>query len=265
MIARVVPVAEDPLFILAEDYNEWTADAAACVGEPPSLAGLEWVPNQTARLQRKLYLHNTGHATCAYLGFLRGHEFVHEAAQDPWVLDRVRAAITDSGRAVAAEYGFAEEKVRSYAENLLERLPADALPDRLARVIREPIRKLGPDERFLGPLRLCARHGLPRQGLCVGIAAVLVYSMAEERHGVRDDFGFRISDFGFRRRFRVPQSAIRNPQLEDAERLRLAALVRERGPVGAVQEVSGGVLDDQSAQAVAEAYARLGGNVRREA
>jgi len=230
MIARVVPVAEDPLLILAEDYNEWTADAVARVGEPPSLAGLEWVPNQTARLQRKLYIHNTGHATCAYLGLRRGHEFVHEAAQDPWVLEQVRAAISDSGRAVAAEFGLAEAEVRAYAENLLDRLPADALPDRLARVVREPIRKLGPDERFLGPLRLCERHDLPRAGLCVGIAAVL--------------------------------AALSDPS--DPEGARLAALVRERGPVGAVEKVSGCVLDDQSAQAIAEAYARLGGNVKKE-
>lgn len=227
MIARVVPVAEDPLLILAEDYNEWTADAGACVGEPPSLAGLEWVPNQTARLQRKLYLHNTGHATCAYLGLRRGHEFIHEAARDPWVLERVRAAITDSGRAVAAEYGFSEEEVRAYAENLLDRLPADALPDRLARVVREPIRKLGPDERFLGPLRLCERHGLPRGGLCLGIAAVLAADLWDDPEGAR-----------------------------------LAALVRERGPVGAVEEVSGVGLDEPSARAIEEAYERLGENVK---
>jgi mannitol-1-phosphate 5-dehydrogenase len=237
MIARVVPVAEDPLFILAEDYNEWTADATARVGESPPLAGLEWVPNQTARLQRKLYLHNTGHATCAYFGFLRGYEFVHEAARDPWILEQVRAAIADSGRAVAAEYGFAEEEVRAYAENLLDRLPSDALPDRLARVVREPIRKLGPDERFLGPLRLCERHGLPREGLCGGIAAVLA---AAERHGVRS----------------LPSA--------DQEWEQLATLMRERGPVGALQEVSGWTLDEQSARTVAEAYAWLSGNVKTE-
>ena len=46
MISRVVPISNDPLHILTEEYSEWTADQYARVGNPPPLAGLEWVVNR---------------------------------------------------------------------------------------------------------------------------------------------------------------------------------------------------------------------------
>jgi mannitol-1-phosphate 5-dehydrogenase len=177
MIARVVPVAEDPLYISAEEDSEWTADRTALVGDAPDLAGLEWVDNQTARLQRKLYIHNTGHAVCGYFGWLAGHRYIHEAAQNPNIMRRISAAIAESGEAVSREHGFSRDSVRAYEENLKERLVIDALPDDIRRVIRQPIRKLGKEERLLGPMILCEKFGLPREALCRAVAALLCSRM----------------------------------------------------------------------------------------
>jgi len=193
MIARVVPRASDPLFIIAEDYNEWTADINNRVGESPvsfrrvteeqitfrrateeqNLNGLEWVSNQEARLKRKLYLHNLGHAVCAYLGVIKGYKFIHESAQDEWILSQVNTAMTESGRAVAKEFGFDDAIIKAYIQSLIDRLPKDALPDSIDRVVREPIRKLGLNDRFIGPLALCEKYDISRDGICSGISAVL--------------------------------------------------------------------------------------------
>ncbi len=186
MIARVVPRASDLLYITAEDYNEWTADLNNRVGESPSLNGLEWVSNQEARLKRKLYLHNLGHAVCAYLGVIKGYKFIHESAQDKWILSQVNAAMTESGCAVSKEFGFDESSIKSYAKSLLDRLPKDALPDSIDRVVREPIRKLGLNDRLIGPLALCEKYDLPRDGICMGIAAVLA-------SGIKDEEGKRLT------------------------------------------------------------------------
>ena len=93
MISRVVPRPEpDPLVIVAEDYNEWTARAEAFRGEKPAaLTALELVDNQTARLERKLFIHNGGHAVCGYFGFHRGHQYIHEAVADPVVAEHLGA------------------------------------------------------------------------------------------------------------------------------------------------------------------------------
>ncbi len=173
MISRVVPIAEDPLFIITEEYSEWTADRNSLLGEPPDLKGLEWVSNQNARLERKLFIHNTGHVICGYLGWLAGYRFIHEAAQDPAIMGHIRGAIAESGEAVSRVHGFPREDVKKYEEHLLGRLVISALADDLRRVIRHPLRKLGKEERLVGPLLLCERFDLPRDELCYGIAALL--------------------------------------------------------------------------------------------
>jgi len=173
MVARVVPRASDPLFIIAEDYNEWTADINNRVGNALELNGLEWVENQEARLKRKLYLHNLGHAVCAYLGVIKGYKFIHESAQDEWILSQVNTAMIESGRAIGKEFGFDDAVIKAYIQSLIDRLPKDALPDSIDRVVREPIRKLGLNDRFIGPLALCEKYDISRDGICFGISAVL--------------------------------------------------------------------------------------------
>ena len=65
------------------------------------------------------------------------------------------------GTMLLAEANQWPEDVRAYEENLMGRLVISALPDDIRRVIRQPIRKLGQEERFVGPLALCEQHGLP--------------------------------------------------------------------------------------------------------
>lgn len=225
MIARVVPVAKDPLLIVAEEYSEWTADRTVVVGEPPRLTGLEWVTNQTARLQRKLYVHNTGHAVCGYLGRLKGHRYVHEAAQDPEIMERLSAAIAESGEAVSREHGFAREETRAYEDNLKQRLVIADLPDDIRRVIRQPIRKLGKEERLVGPLILCEKFALPCAGLCHGVAAVLASRMREDEQFVR-----------------------------------MGEAVERLGPIGALEALVGWRPGERAAGQIARAYAQLTGS-----
>ena len=147
MVARVVAKPTDPLSLLGEEYSEWTADRTALRGpEVPSIRSLELVENQTRYLQRKLYIHNTGHATIGYLGLLRGYTWIHEAAQDPDIMEICEKAIEESGWAIEREYGFGADVIRKYRTALTEKCVSPELPDEILRVVREPARKLGPEE-----------------------------------------------------------------------------------------------------------------------
>ena len=123
MISRVVPRPEpDPLVIVAEDYNEWTARAEAFRGEKPAaLAALELVDNQTARLERKLFIHNGGHAVCGYLAFHRGHRYIHEAVADPEVAGPVVGALDELGEVVRRKWGFSTESIDEYKADFCRR------------------------------------------------------------------------------------------------------------------------------------------------
>ena len=175
MVARVVAKPTDPLSLLGEEYSEWTADKTALRGpEVPSIRSLELVENQTRYLQRKLYIHNTGHATIGYLGFLRGYTWIHEAAQDPDIMEICEKAIEESGWAIEREYGFGADVIRKYRTALTEKCVSPELPDEILRVVREPARKLGPEERFLGPAALMLKHGRQPDYLLYGVCAALL-------------------------------------------------------------------------------------------
>ena len=150
MISRVVPrPAPDPLVITAEDYNEWTARREDFKGQPPQwLPALQLVDNQDARLERKLFLHNGGHAVCGYFGFHYGHQFIHDAVRDPRVVERVVGACDQIGEVVRRTHGFSPESIEKYKQDLYRRGAIPEMRDQILRVVRQPLRKLGPKSAF---------------------------------------------------------------------------------------------------------------------
>jgi mannitol-1-phosphate 5-dehydrogenase len=178
MISRVVPRPEpDPLLIVAEDYNEWTARAEAFRGEKPAaLTALELVDNQSARLERKLFVHNGGHAVCGYFGFHRGHKYIHEAVADPVVAEHVVGALDELGEVVRRRHGFSAGSIDQYKQDLCRRGAVPEMRDEILRVVRDPIRKLSPRERLIAPAKLAVECGLARRWIVQGIVAALKYS-----------------------------------------------------------------------------------------
>jgi mannitol-1-phosphate 5-dehydrogenase len=182
MISRVVPRPEpDSLTLVAEDYNEWTVRAEAFRGpRPPALAELELVDNQTARLERKLFIHNGGHAVCGYLGFHRGHRYIHEAVADPVVAQQVLGTLDELGEVVRTKWGFSPSSIDEYKRDLCRRGAVAEMRDEILRVVRDPLRKLSPRERLVAPALLAVAYGLPRQHLVHGIVAALRYRHPED-------------------------------------------------------------------------------------
>jgi mannitol-1-phosphate 5-dehydrogenase len=177
MISRIVPRPEpDPLVMVAEDYNEWTARAESFKGEKPlGLTALELVDNQTARLERKLFIHNGGHAICGYLGFHRQCTYIHEAVADPVVAGHVVGALDELGEIVRRKHGFSAEAIEAYKEDLTRRGAVAELRDEVLRVVRDPVRKLSSRERLVAPALLAEEYGLPRRWIVQGIVAALKY------------------------------------------------------------------------------------------
>jgi mannitol-1-phosphate 5-dehydrogenase len=185
MVSRVVPLAIDnPLDMIAEDYNEWTIDAAGFVGPPPPLPSMELVTNQEARLARKFFLHNGGHAVCGYWGFHRGHTYIHEAIADAVVMEHVAGAIEELAQVVSRHYGFALEEARKYGYALKARGAVAALKDLILRVVRDPLRKLSREERLVAPAELAMRYALPCRELARAIAAALHYHDRDDPQSV---------------------------------------------------------------------------------
>ena len=129
--------------------------------------------------EAKLYGHNALHALAGYLGAARGLAFMSELSGAPGVLEFVRAAVLEEpGAALLEKYAgadtlFTGAGFAAYTDDLLVRMTNPHLQDRIERVCRDPERKLGWDDRLVGPMRLALANGSAPGRFAVGVAAAL--------------------------------------------------------------------------------------------
>lgn len=181
-IGRMVPVmteekrAGNPLRVYVEPYNILPVDKDAFMGEIPAVDNLYPFSPFNLFIQRKLFMHNMSHAICAYLGYLRGYEYIYEAVADYDVRYVAYKALAEMAVAVSSVNGTDVQPLIAHADNLIHRFKNEALGDTVARVGRDTQRKLGSNDRLIGALNLSIKSGHPCVYLCIGIAAGLTFA-----------------------------------------------------------------------------------------
>ncbi len=174
---------EHPLYLIVDAYAELPADARKLIGSVP-LRGLAPYDPFLYCIQRKLFIHNLGHAVAAYLGTLRGHALLERAVEDRRVREVTRCAMLESARALGAAYPFAEG-LEAYIGGLLA-LFADAdMGDTLSRIGADPLRKTARDDRLAGAYRFCVEHGVQAPCIAAGLAAALFFGEEEGARSIR--------------------------------------------------------------------------------
>lgn len=144
--------------------------------------GAEYVDNINMYLQRKIYMINCGHAVSGYFGQIAGYTIVQDALHDPDLAAKVKKVILESAAALEKIYGFAHEDLVNYMNIMFfKRMTTPGLHDPIARVCREPIRKLSPNDRIMGPANQCEKLGLPNDWLLKGAACALHYKNPEDK------------------------------------------------------------------------------------
>jgi len=130
--------------------------------------------------EAKLYGHNATHALGAYLAHTKGLEFIAQIREVNGMMDMLRDAfVNESGGALTTKYAgvdplFTEQGYADYVDDLLVRMTNPYLRDTVARVGRDPGRKLGWDDRLIGTMRLALNHGIEPAKYAMGAAAALV-------------------------------------------------------------------------------------------
>ncbi len=182
-VDRIVPPMEpgdDPLRVRVEEFSEWIVDEGGFIGALPTIDGMTATDNLTAFVERKLFTLNTGHAITAYLGSIAGHRTIGESIADPAILEVVRGAMEESGEVLIRRYGFDRDQHNAYIDKILSRFRNPWLTDDVQRVGRQPLRKLGFDDRFIKPLRGTIEYGTENRNLIAGIAAALYFQNEED-------------------------------------------------------------------------------------
>ena len=178
-IGRMVPVQTEemkdgePLRVCVEKYGFLPVDKEAFKGDLPKIDKLVPATPFEFYLKRKLYIHNMGHALCAYLGGFKGKDYIWEAIDDADTLYLVQNAMMDSAAAISKEFGVAIETVLPHIADLLGRFRNRALGDTCQRVGGDPVRKLGANDRLVGSSLLCLKMGIVPAYNAVGIAGAV--------------------------------------------------------------------------------------------
>lgn len=189
-IGKMVPIMPkaaleaDPLQLFSESYDTLIVDARAWKGQPPRIPGLKLVDNIGAWVDRKLFVHNMGHAATAYLGWRAdpGIAYIWQALELPGVAGAVRAAMMESARALNAVYpaDLALPELEDHVDDLLSRFKNRALGDTVHRVGRDLGRKLARDDRLVGACLLAARQGLGFGHIAAAARAAFSFKAPDE-------------------------------------------------------------------------------------
>ncbi|WP_302623263.1 mannitol-1-phosphate 5-dehydrogenase [uncultured Clostridium sp.] len=185
-VDRIVPPvkSENILDVVVENFYEWNVEEKAFKGEIPKIYGMNLADNLMSYIERKLFTLNTGHAITAYFGYLKGYNTVDESIKDEVIHDLVKKAMIESGQGLIAKYNFDKEEHFKYIDKIIGRFKNPYLKDDVARVGREPLRKLNENDRLIKPLMTAKSFNLDIDNLLLGVGAALNYNNEEDSQSV---------------------------------------------------------------------------------
>ncbi len=169
-IGKMVPIMTkedmeaDILQIFAEPYNNLILDKKAFKNPIPEVKGLSPKDNMKAWVDRKLFIHNLGHAVITYLGHLYDRKFIYlyEALAVNKLYDQTRETMVQAAEILIKEYPgeFTIKDLEVHIDDLLKRFMNKALGDTIYRVGRDLLRKLGPEDRLVGAIKMGLMHNM---------------------------------------------------------------------------------------------------------
>ena len=148
-VDRIVPPvrSENPIDVVVENFYEWNVEEKSFVGGAPHIEGMNLADNLLAYI--------------------------------------VKEAMQQSGQALVEKFGFDRDAHFKYIDKIIGRFKNPYLKDDVARVGREPLRKLSSTDRLVKPMMTAREYGLPCDKLLLGIGAALHYNNPEDPQSVK--------------------------------------------------------------------------------
>lgn len=189
-IGKMVPIMtqkdteEDPLQVFAEPYNSLIVAKKSFRNPLPDVSFLAPKDNIKAWVDRKLFVHNLGHATAAYLGF-KGYPdavYIREVLDKPAIYHATRQTMQQAADILRALYPdeFTPSQLEEHIDDLLRRFMNKSLGDTIFRVGCDLYRKLSPDDRLAAPVQAAIRTGKPYHYILDAIKAGISFRAKDE-------------------------------------------------------------------------------------
>jgi mannitol-1-phosphate 5-dehydrogenase len=201
-IGKMVPIMkmkdqeEDLLQVFAEPYNTLILDKKAFKNPVPSIEGLAPKNNMKAWVDRKLFIHNLGHAAAAYLGYLYDPKFIflYEPLNIPEIYREIRETMLQSADILLKKYPdeFTAETLTAHIDDLLSRFKNIYLGDTIFRVGCDLLRKLSAHDRLAGAVHLALDMNLPYEKILFALVCGCRFRAEDEAGNMLpEDIEFR--------------------------------------------------------------------------
>ena len=97
-----------------------------------------------------------------------------------WILEILEGVYQETAQALSLKHNFPLDEQMAFTRTSKRKLQDYAIVDFVERNARDPMRKLGPDDRLVGSARLVYSYGIMPENLCTAIAAAIFYPNTED-------------------------------------------------------------------------------------
>lgn len=136
-------------------------------------------------LTQKMYTNNTSNAVIAYSGYLLGYEILAEAANSLEISALLDDAYKEINQILVAELGVDEKQQMEFSQKARAKYCDWTIVDKVIRHGKDPIRKLGPQDRLIAPCRMAFKHGIYPKTLIDTIAKALYFDEPSDVEAVK--------------------------------------------------------------------------------
>ena len=169
-------LAKDPLVVNVQDFWEFPFDASRLKAPmPQNMICLKPIYEFTGFLERKFYTYNAANGTASFVGAILGYKYISDAAFDERILKLLDGVYKETASALSKKHSFPFDEQWAFTRTSLNKLQDRNIIDYIERNARDPMRKLGPDDRLVGSARLCEEYGIVPENLAVAIACAIHY------------------------------------------------------------------------------------------
>lgn len=178
-------LAKDPLVVNAQDFWKFPFDASRTKAPmPEGMICLEPIYEFTGFLERKFYTYNAANGTTSFVGALLGYKYIADAAHDERILKLLDGVYTETATALSKKHNFPFDEQWAFTRTSLCKLQDRNIVDYIERNARDPMRKLGKDDRLVGSARLCLEYGVRPEALATAIACAMHYEEPTDEFAV---------------------------------------------------------------------------------
>ncbi|MDB7989859.1 mannitol dehydrogenase [Faecalicoccus pleomorphus] len=175
----------NPIDTWVQNFKYLPIDKDAIKTEIPNWEYIEFVDNFGHLLTQKLYTNNTSCGSVAYLGHLKGLTYMAEAANDVEIEPIMDEIYNEINQALIQGMGIDAESQYAFSKRAKAKYTDRDIVDKLTRIARDPLRKLRPEDRLIGPSNIALSIGVKPTAIALATAAALFYDEPDDESAMK--------------------------------------------------------------------------------